>query len=787
MPPQKIKKFLEENIAFCELLKTMGMGVFRIAAKEGESVLFANGIFCDISGFSEEEILKMSFKDLVRNKQSFRAIKSKVLRTKKGLRDEIILKTNKMQDVVCLLSLVPVKNARGKIEYLDGVIEDISEKQRAGDATRESKELFQSIFNSSALAIMVTDQEGAIVAWNPFTEKMLGMDETELFNKPVNDLYPQEACEKMQAFQIFKKGMVEDIETQVCKKDGTVLDVSVSVSMVKDTSGKVTGSVGFMRDVTRQKKVEQKIRESENALRVILDNSPIAITMSDEKEQIVSWNRHAEELLGMNRKDLLRLPVSSFYPKKEWEKIRAANIRGKGSQHHLETRIIRKDGKEVDVDLSVNILKDEDNKIVGSVGIMQDVTEQKKVQRSMVKAKEAAEAANVSKTMFLANMSHEVRTPMSTIIGMVDLTLDTDLNPEQRENLSTVKNAADILLNLLNDILDLSRVEAGKISLEKININVVNIVKSVCSGLSVLAKDKNLELQWEVGPEVPEVMVGDPVRLRQILVNLINNAIKFTFQGSIVTSVKCLALEKNICELQFSVKDKGVGIAADKIDGIFDVFAQADVSTTRRFGGTGLGLTISRRLIEMMGGRVWVESEEFAGSTFYFTVKLSVGKKKAGVALKEKVVLVKEVITLEEKEKRQQISILLAEDNIVNQKMAVRMLEKKGWIVKSAINGRQVLEYLDQGEFDLILMDAQMPVMDGYEATRMIRKKEEKEGGHIPIIALTARVMSGDKKKCLKCGMDGYVSKPIDRQKLYEVVEKFFNSNKGKKHEGKSY
>jgi len=440
----------------------------------------------------------------------------------------------------------------------------------------------------------------------------------------------------------------------------------------------------------------------------------------------------------------------------------------------LETKIVRSEGKIVEVDLSVNVLKDSNNKIIGTVGILQDITKQKRIQQMLLEAKTAAEEANRSKSLFLANMSHEVRTPMNTIIGMIDLTLDTELSEEQMDNLTTVKNAADILLALLNDILDLSRVEAGKISLENIELNISNVVKSVCKGLSVLARNKNLELEWNIDRDVPENIMGDPIRIRQILVNLINNAIKFTFKGKIVTSIKVNSKNGEQCELLFSVSDEGVGIPKDKVDKVFNVFTQADVSTTRRFGGVGLGLSICNRLVDMMGGRIWAESEEFRGSTFFFTLKTKIVREdQLPDALKEKSIE-EELLKQLPKKAVKKISILLAEDNIVNQKMAVRMLEKKGWIVKTADNGKQVLDYLDRVAFDLILMDAQMPILDGFETTKLIREKEKKTGEHIPIIALTARAMASDRKKCLDCGMDGYVPKPIDRKKMYETIENFF-------------
>lgn len=643
----------EKSIEFRILMDNLSLGVCRLALKPRPSLTFANKTFCRMLGYEVSELVSMPALNIFMDKNHARALLKEAFEKGNLTNQEIQLRAKDKRLVLCSLSAMAVRHETEKVEALDIIVQDISGQRRTEEELRESKELFQTVFNNSAVAIFVTDKEERIIAWNPFAEKMLGMDKQDLFNKPVKTLYPPPEWNRLRSMRVRQKGLLSDIETQMYKKDGSVLEVNVSLSIVKNQVGEIEGAIG----------------------------------------------------------------------------------------------------------------------------IASDITEKKRFQQELMKAKVVAEDANNAKSLFLANMSHEVRTPMNTIMGMIDLTLDTPLSVEQKDNLLTVKNAADILLTLLNDILDLSRVEAGKIQLEKIELNVRDILQSICKTMSVLAKNKGLQLVWKVEEDVPDLITGDPTRIRQVVVNLINNAIKFTFKGTIGVNVKLKSRKNDDCVLIFAVKDEGVGIPKDKQGTIFEVFTQADASTTRRFGGTGLGLAISRKLVEMLGGRIWVESEEFKGSTFCFQLPFKIVRKEdIPQALKEESIEDQLLAQLPRAPRRDltQLSILLAEDNIVNQKMTVRMLEKRGWKVTAADNGQQVLDYLNKGTFDLILMDAQMPVLDGFETTKVIRENEKKAGLHIPIVALTARAMAADREKCLESGMDGYVAKPIDRQKLYEAIEKFF-------------
>jgi PAS domain S-box-containing protein len=543
-------------------------------------------------------------------------------------------------------------------------------------------------------------------------------------------------------------------------------------SLVAERTQQLSRTTEALEQELRERELaEQALRASENQFRSVTESANDAIIIADLEGRILRWNEAAHRYFGYREEEALGQPVAMLIPPRlrGAHETAVARLRAGGLprliDRTLEVQGLHKNGTEVPLEISLSTWCSDDGTYYS--GILRDITERQRAEQELQRAKEAAEVGNRAKGDFLANMSHEIRTPMNAVIGMTGLLLDTPLDERQREFVETIRISGDHLLTVINEILDLSKIESGHLELEASHFDVRRCVEEAVELIAPRALEKGLALRQRIAADVPPLVSSDAGRLRQVLVNLIDNAVKFTERGTVDVEVAARAPEhgdagRAVCELHFLVRDTGFGIPSREFERLFEPFTQADASVTRRFGGTGLGLTISKRLCERLGGRIWVESEVGQGSTFHFTIAVHVEAAPdfAPAALRPAPSRDHAARPVDAAKLR----ILLAEDNAVNQKVARLLLEQLGYTsVDVAGNGIEVIAALERQSYDVVLMDVQMPEMDGIDATHWIRGRWKRAP---KIIAMTAHALAGDRERCLIAGMDGYLAKPIQSAEL---------------------
>ena len=777
-------------------------------------------------------------------------------------------------------------------------------------ALMEAEEKSRLLLESVAEGIFGVGVDGLVNFINPAGLKMLGFSETDVIGKEIHPLvhhsrsdgtsYPIEECPM---YHSLTEGTVGNVDDEVLwRKDGTSFPVEyTSVPIRKD--GSVIGSVVLFRDIAERKHAEEELRKLSSAV----EQSPVSVVITDPDGIIEYVNPKftevtgysIEEALGQNPSILNAGIQSSEFYKGLWDTIKGGHI----WQGEFANK--RRNGEIYWENAVISPIRDVADRVTHYVAVKEDITERKQKDQELKEAKEAAELATRAKSDFLANMSHEIRTPMNAIIGMSHLCLGTEMQPRQRDYIEKVYGSAQSLLGIINEILDFSKIEAGKLEIEAIPFRLDEVLENLANLIAIKAQEKGLELLFDTHPDVPRALTGDPLRLGQILLNLAGNAVKFTEAGEIVVRTEPVRITENEVEIRVSVQDTGIGMTGEQCDRLFQSFSQADTSTTRKYGGTGLGLAISKKLTELMGGDIWVESEEGVGSVFIFTAVFDRASDMEETIQNEpsidldqlKVLVVDDIASSREmlkstlssfsfrvtcvnsgqdalaalvetpaedpfklvlmdwrmpvmdgieaskrikthptlqhmptiimvtaygrEEVMQQAEkiglegflikpmtpstlldtimevlgkkggflgaaksddvwkikpidgirgahVLLAEDNKINQQVAQELLGQGGLRVTIADNGREAMAWLGKETFDAVLMDMQMPEMDGYEAARTIRAMPE--FSELPIIAMTANVMAGDREKCLEAGMNDHVAKPIDPDKLFATL-----------------
>lgn len=694
---------------------------------------------------------------------------------------------------------------------------------RAEEALQIREEEFRTIAEKSPDIIARYDKELRHTYINPVILSITGLPPEEFIGMTCRNLgMPGKLVDSLDeaikdVFQFGNSDKLSGVEFDLICAGGQCRHFESTLVPEFSEDGEVESVLGIYHDITERKLVEENLerkvqertekleeanialRESRDYLDKIINTIGDPIFVKDRQHRLVLVNDAACSLFNRSRKDLLGKTAYDLFPTRDM-----ADISWKNDEAVFQT------GKEMvneetntyapEITRTVLVKKSPYTDNSGNqylVGITRDITEYKK-------AKEAAEAAAKAKSEFLANMSHEIRTPMNAVIGTACLLQDTDLTAEQRELIETISSSGNALLSIINDILDLSKIESNKLELEGQPFNLLSCIKESLGLIGQCALEKGLKVSYRLQEETPERIIGDPNRLRQVLVNLLNNAVKFTDKGEIQLSINSRRIDDEY-EIHFAVKDTGIGIPEERITNIFQSFTQVDASTTRKYGGTGLGLAISKKLVELMGGRIWAESKLGEGSIFHFTitvrpsidVKTPIATKPSTTAKLSDNQLSEinhdldgrgldnhsfddrgldnprarsEIVAFDNAAGRPP-RILLAEDNSVNQKIMLRMLKKIGYQADVAENGLEVLKAMETNPYDIILMDVQMPEMDGFEATREIHRRWPKN--RPKVVAITAYALAGDKERCLEAGMDGYIAKPVQMAELAELMKRY--------------
>jgi PAS domain S-box-containing protein len=654
----------------------------------------------------------------------------------------------------------------------------------------KTSKLNLGIINTSTDLIIAIDDLGVIESCNRVCEKLLGYQEKELLGKNIKIIMPDSglALRKYRVQDYLKKEGKQfsqrGSDTPAQRKNGTNFDVFLKIEEIE-----IEGLPKFIctfRDLTEIRQVQAALLESENKYELAFASiKDYGIIMLDPNGNILSWNAGAERIKGFKTSDVLGKNFSKFYLPEDIREQRPAKILAAAivaGSYEEEAVRVRKDGSRFVANIVITPIYSAKKTHIGFIKVVRDMTEKKQLEG----ARQEAEVANKQKSAFLAGMSHEMRTPLNSIIGITEILMESNVNTEQRSLLKVAHNAGENLLYIINDTLDLARIESGVINLESLPFSLSEQLRSCISIIEIRAKEKHINLRLNLESPLIDKVQGDPARLRQIILNLLSNAVKFSEQGTVSLSVKKISDKNDQPNLLFAVSDEGIGIPEDKWELVFERFKQGDESITRKYGGSGLGLAISKKMVELMGGKIWVESIVGKGSTFYFTVKLPEQNIKNILKLNESYDLDKNISHFDLKEDLnnivagKSINILLADDSKDNRLVVQTFLKKRphhNYNLVVVENGQEAVDKFKKEEFDLVLMDVQMPVMDGYSATREIRDWEKlNRDKKCKIVAFTAHAFIDDILASQRAGCDDHLIKPLRKEKLFTLLDTYTTS-----------
>jgi len=768
------RKLRESEERFREVFEGAPIGM-DVIAMDGR-IMQANAAFCRMLGYRQTELAGRTWMELTHAddvEASLRVVERLCQNPEKCAEIEKRY-LNRDGAVVWARSKISlVRDTGGGPLYLVVHVEDITERKRAEEALRESEERFRIMADSCPIGIWVTDAQSGTLFINRTYRKFCGITSEEVAPDSWRSiLHPDDAEEFVGALRRALKEQVPFKGEQRSRRaDGEWRWVESYAVPRFSSGGEFLGLVGTSKDITERKQAEQALRTSEEKFRQLAESVREVFWMAlPGGREILYASPAYEQVWGRTCDSLYRNPMSwaeAIHPDDRNRADVMLDRQVRGEPAEAEFRIRTPEGREKWILDRAFPIRDQGGQLIRVVGVSEDITERKRYEAELIQAREGAEAANRAKSCFLANMSHEIRTPMNGVVGMLQLLAQTELTPRQQRFVTVAQTSGLALLTLIDNILDLSKIEARKVVLEKLSFDPRDTIEESVQPIETQANAKGLSIRTRVAPEIPPLVDGDPHRLRQVLTNLCANAVKFTERGGIVVDASLANGANGKVTVRFTVTDTGIGIRPDQAAGLFAPFTQADASTTRRYGGTGLGLAISRQLAEMMGGTIGVDSREGQGSAFWFTAVFDLApaappqpanpgrEGRSGMA-----------------PTRGAARILVAEDNAINREVVLEQLQQLGYLASAVANGAEAVEAAQRGGFDLVLMDCQMPVMDGFEAARRIRGSARAGVPGIPIVAITAGAMRDDRDRCLR-EMNDYIAKPVELEQLADALARW--------------
>ncbi|WP_276496046.1 PAS domain-containing hybrid sensor histidine kinase/response regulator [Pontibacter litorisediminis] len=732
---------------------------------EGKMVL-ANQGFANLFGKSLEEVLGQHNDDIHHQKEEaafYRDVDQQVMQEQREVRVQERF-TDQAGEVQWFNTVKkPLITSDGKVNVL-GVSTNVTEQRLANKRLKASEELHRLLSENSKDMVSLHNLDGSYIYVSKAVEEVLGFKQDELLQKQLHEVVHPADFEYLQEqvqYEVLKLKLNITLQHRFIRRDGTELWAETNIRPILNEHGEPVKLQSAARDITQRRKSEGALKSSEKKYRDLINYSPAYICTHDLDGTIQSVNPYLLNTLGYTSEEMIGHSLVEFFP--EGAKENFLLYLQKFSTANLIDGVLTILNKEKEIRhlYYKNYKVEEPNMAPYIIAIAQDITDRLRTEQELTKAKEAAEESARVKENFMANMSHEIRTPMNGILGMAGLLHKTELTDTQQNYLNIIKQSAENLLVIINDILDIAKIDAGKLELEEIPFNLSEAVQLAFQTFIYKAEEKGLTYTSVKPHTMYPVVVGDPYRLNQVLLNLLSNAIKFTDEGSVTLSYEVLNEDDDSISLEFSVADTGIGIPPSKMGYIFEGFSQAYSSTTRKYGGTGLGLSISQTLIEMQNGRIWVESKEGEGSAFKFSLTYPKSAEELPVAQDEVI----------DYSSLRDIKVLLAEDNEVNVFLAQSILEGWGAQVDVAYNGREAVKLAEQNQYDVVLMDIQMPELSGIDATQDIRSLTDTAKAGVPIMAMTANALKGDAEKYLAAGMNDYISKPFEEDKLFKKIE----------------